>query len=79
MLKRRMPVMLEAQDISKWRAKHTPKEELEDLMTSREDCKLDAYRVNRDLVKIGNESQAYQKKLNVFLKLFKKLTVIEKI
>lgn len=59
--KKRMPVMLETDHIGKWLAKDTLKSELEDLMIGNDDCNIDAYQVDRNLISIGNHPKAYQR------------------
>lgn len=56
--KKRQPVMLNNSQIDSWLSPDTSKEELKHLMEPCDDSEMAAYRVDRNLIKIGNQKEA---------------------
>jgi putative SOS response-associated peptidase YedK len=56
----RQPVIISNEQISSWLNPTTSKEEISHLMNPCDDSNMAAYRVDRNLIKIGNNSEALQ-------------------
>ena len=56
---KRMPLIIDNENIDRWLDPNISKEEINHLMIPCDDTKMNAYRVNRDLIKMGNTSEAF--------------------
>jgi len=57
--KKRMPLIIDNENIDNWLNPNINKEEINHMMTPCNDSTMAAYRVSRDLIKIGNDPKAF--------------------
>ncbi len=57
--KKRMPLIIDNENIDNWLNPNISREEINHLMIPCDDTRMAAYRVSRDLIKIGNTPEAF--------------------